>query len=140
VNYTVLSIAGALHFLQLPSLVYLVRGTLDLRGDLGRLSAVNRRLFVVFVLAVAFLLLGMGALVALYPEHFLETPLGQRLCWLLAIFWTARALVQTWLRSVWPRDSANRAVYYGLFALYTFLAVCYWCSARAGTAHLASFG
>jgi len=128
-----LSLAGALHFLQIPSLFYLARGALDLQSDLGRLSPVNRRLFVVFVVAVAFLLLGIGGLVALHPTSFLDTSLGRKLCWLLAAFWTARAAVQTWLRPVWPRDRKNRAIFYALFALYALLATCYGRAAMAGS-------
>jgi hypothetical protein len=119
-----LAIAGALHFLQLPSMRYLSRG-LMLRADLQRLTPLNSRLVMLFVGGVMVLLLGLGACAMLQPEAWLRDGLGPSLLLLLALFWAARAVAQAWLRPWWPKGRGNRVLLYGLWALYAALAVTY---------------
>ena len=121
-----LTVLGLLHFLQLPSTAYLARGTLQLKRELEWLSTLNQRIVLVFVAAVSFLLLGLGALLAWRAHAFATTALGHWLCALLAAFWSARAGAQLWLFSVWPRGLRNRGWYWGLLCLYLSLAVGYW--------------
>jgi hypothetical protein len=120
----VLMSAGALHFLQLPSMRYLSRG-LRLRADLERLTPLNARLVRLFVGAVMVLLLGLGASAVMQPEAWLSCALGRSLLLLLAGFWAARALAQAWLRPLWPPGRANRALLYALWSLYGGLAIGY---------------
>jgi hypothetical protein len=117
--------AGALHYLQIPSMAYLRRGALKLESDLRRLTPVNARIVRVFVLAVMVLLLGRGATAMTQPEAWLDSALGTFLSLLLGGFWIARAAAQVWLFRVWPAGSGNRSLYFGLLALYTYLAFSY---------------
>jgi hypothetical protein len=121
-----LAVLGLLHFLQLPSTAFLARGTLKLKRELKWLSALNQRIVLVFVAAVSFLLLGLGALLAWRAHAFATTLLGYWLCALLSAFWSARAAAQLWLFSVWPRGQGARRWYWGLFCLYLSLAGGYW--------------
>lgn len=123
---TLLSMVGALHFLQVPSMRYLSRGALALAADLHKLTPINARLVRLFIAAVMLLLLGLGASACAQPEAWLSSALGRTLLLLLGCFWTGRALSQAWLRAVWPRGRANRALLYGLWALYGVLAASYW--------------
>ena len=94
---TVLFAAGALHYLQIPSMAYLRRGALKLEGDLAKLTPVNARIVRIFVFAVMMLLLGLGASAMTQPEAWLGSPLGTFLSLLLGGFWVARASAQLWL-------------------------------------------
>jgi hypothetical protein len=122
---TLLRVAGALHFLQLPATRYLNWGALALQADLRKLTPINARLVPLFIAATSVLLLGLGASAAAQPRAWLDSPLGSKLTLLLAFFWLGRALAQAWLRPVWPRGRANRALLYGLWLLYGLLAVSY---------------
>jgi hypothetical protein len=117
--------AGALHFLQIPSMRYLSRGGLRLSEELARLSPINQRIVRLFVAAVMLLLLGLGASAALHSRCWVTTPLGHFLTALLGVFWLGRALSQAWLFDAWPRGAGNRSLYFALFALYAFLAGSY---------------
>jgi hypothetical protein len=117
--------AGALHYLQIPSMAYLRRGALKLESDLRRLTPVNARIVRVFVFAVMLLLLGLGALAMTQPQAWLESSLGTFLSLLLGGFWIARAAAQIWLFRVWPAGSGNRSLYFGLLLLYAYLAFSY---------------
>lgn len=133
--------AGALHYLQIPSMAYLRRGALKLESDLARLTPVNARIVRVFVVAVMLLLLGLGASAMAQPDAWLSSPLGTFLSLLLGGFWVARAGAQIWLFRVWPAGSSNRSLYFGLLALYTYLALSYlaigFCSLEAASALIA---
>jgi hypothetical protein len=122
----VLLVCGALHFLQIPSLFALSRGTLNLGRDLVALSPINARIITLFVAAVTFLLLGLGGLIVLQRDQLLSSAFGRGVCWLLGAFWLLRASAQWfWLRGVWPRAKSSRRLYYGLLGLYACLALCY---------------
>ena len=120
-----LTLAGARHFLQIPSMRYLRRG-LALEQALGRLTPLNARLVRLFIGAVMLLLLGLGASAVLQPSAWLDVALGRTLALLLGCFWLGRAVSQAWLRPEWPRGRGNRALLYGLWLLYGFLALSYW--------------
>ena len=126
-----LVLAGALHFLQIPSMLYLRRG-LALERDLRRLTPLNARLVRLFIAAVMLLLLGLGASAVLQPSAWLDVALGRTLALLLGCFWLARAVSQAWLRPEWPRGPGNRALLYGLWSLYAFLALSYGAVFAAG--------
>lgn len=123
---SLLSVVGALHFLQVPSMRYLSRGALALAADLRKLTPINARLVRLFIAAVMLLLLGLGASAFMQPQAWLRSELGRTLLLLLGCFWTGRAASQAWLRAVWPLGRANRALLYGLWCLYGLLAASYW--------------
>ena len=121
----ILGLSGALHFLQIPSLYVLSRGTLHLERELPRLSPINARLVTLFVAALTVLLLGLGGLIVLFKHQLVITAFGQSLCWLFAAFWCLRVLAQLWLHPVWPMKGSGKRLYYGLLALYAYLAASY---------------
>lgn len=119
------AVAGALHFLQIPSMAYLGRRGLGLGVELVRLSPVNGQLVRVFVVAVMALLLGLGLSAVCYPEDWVGTNLGRFLTCLLFVFWVLRAIVQVRLFRVWPSGDGGRPIYFALLGLYAFLAFSY---------------
>ncbi len=113
---------GALHFLQLPAMALLVRGPLRLKPELDRVSALTRRILLLFVWGLMLLLVGVGALVASCAEELATSRFGQRLCLLLGVCFAARAAAQLWLLPLWPRGVRNRVAYFTLGIIYLTLA------------------
>ena len=64
------------------------------KTELERLSLVNRQIMQVHTFFIALVVLLMGALCLVAPTELLQTPLGQVLSFGLAIFWTARLVIQ----------------------------------------------
>src|SRR6186713_2385206 len=60
-----LTIAGCLHFLQIPSTSHLARRLLKLGPDLAKLTPINARVVRIFVAAASLLILGLGITVIL---------------------------------------------------------------------------
>jgi hypothetical protein len=117
--------AGCLHFLQIPSTSHLARRMLKLGPDLAKLSAINGRIVRVFVGATSLLILGLGLTVVTRAKDVAGTPLGQSLCTLLAVFWSARVAAQLWMRRVWPKDGHAQFWYFALLGIYLALALSY---------------
>lgn len=122
---TWLTLAASLHLLQLPTTSWLGRRILKLPEDLSRLSPLNRRIVLVFMGAVSFLVLALAALVIAFAERLLGDPLGRGLCLTLGLFWLARASAQIWLYRWWPRQRQGGVSYFALLGLYGFLALSY---------------
>ena len=120
-----LTLAGSLHFLQIPSTAHLARRMLRLGPDLDKLRPINARIVRVFVGAASLLIFGLGLTVILRAKELASTPLGQILCALLTIFWSARVAAQLWLRRVWPFDAEGRFWYFALLSVYLTLALSY---------------
>ncbi|MEI9938747.1 MAG: hypothetical protein WDO69_16130 [Pseudomonadota bacterium] len=117
--------AGCLHFLQIPSTSHLARRMLNLGPDLAKLSPLNGRIVRIFVGAASLLIFGLGLTVVCRAQEIAGTPLGQTLCWLMTVFWSARALAQVWLRRVWPKDAHANFWYFALLTVYLALSVSY---------------
>jgi len=120
-----LTIAGSLHFLQIPSTSHLARRLLKLGPDLAKLSPLNLRIVRIFMAAASLLILGLGIIVVWRANEIVSTPLGRSLCALLVLFWSARAAAQVWLRSVWPRGGQGNFWYFALLAIYLTVALSY---------------
>lgn len=120
-----LTIAGSLHFLQIPSTAHLARHLLHLGPDLAKLSPINLRIVRIFVAAASCLILGLGVIVVSHASEIASTRLGRSLCVLLVLFWCARAIAQVWLRPVWPRAARGSFWYGALLTLYVTLALSY---------------
>jgi len=120
-----LTIAGSLHFLQIPSTSYLARRLLELGPDLAKLRPINQRIVRIFIVAASILILGLGMIVISNAPEVARTPLGHALEVLLVAFWGARAAAQVALRSVWPRDSHGGVWYFALLAIYLTVACCF---------------
>jgi len=120
-----LTTAGALHFLQIPSTSHLARRMLKLSPDLAKLTPINGRIVRIFVAATSLLILGLGLTVVCYAKDVASTPLGRTLSTLLAVFWSARVAAQIWLHPVWPRDAQGRFWYFALLGVYLTLAFSY---------------
>jgi len=117
--------AGVLHFLQIPSTSHLARTLLHLGPDLAKLSPLNGRIVRIFVAAASLLIFGLGLTVVCRAREIADTPLGQALCLLMTVFWTARASAQLWLRRVWPKQAWANFWYFALLTIYVTLAVSY---------------
>ena len=120
-----LTVAGCLHFLQIPSTSYLARRMLNLGPDLAKLSPINGYIVRIFLGATSLLILGLGLIVVGHARDVAGTPLGQTLCTLLAVFWTARVAAQLWMRRVWPKDAHGQFWYFALLGIYVTLALSY---------------
>jgi len=120
-----LTTAGCLHFLQIPSTSHLARRLLALGPDLAKLRPINARIVRIFVAAASLLILGLGVTVVWRAKEMAFTPLGRTLCVLLVVFWSARAAAQIWLRGVWPRDAHGNFWYFALLSVYLTIAVFY---------------
>ena len=62
-----LTIAGSLHFLQIPTTSHLARRLLKLGPDLAKLSPLNLRIVRIFMAAASLLILGLGIIALLVP-------------------------------------------------------------------------
>jgi hypothetical protein len=122
---TLLIGAGCLHFLQIPSTRHLARKMLDLGPDLAKLSALNGRIVRIFLAATSLLIFGLGLTVVFRAHEIAGSLLGQTLCLLMAVFWSARVLAQLWLRRVWPKHARGNFWYFALLTVYLALAVSY---------------
>jgi membrane glycosyltransferase len=63
-------------------------------NELHRLSLINRQMMYVHTFFIALVLLLMGLLCVTSAHEIVHTQLGKRLCLGIAIFWTARLLIQ----------------------------------------------
>ena len=64
------------------------------REELGRLSLINRQMFLVHTFFIAFVVLLMGVLCLTSANELLSTTLGRRVSLGMALFWFVRLLVQ----------------------------------------------
>jgi len=119
------TIAGCLHFLQIPSTAHLARRLLHLAPDLAKLSPINGRIVRIFVAAASCLILGLGLIVVWHAREIGSSRLGRSLCVLLILFWTGRAAAQIWLRAVWPRAAHGNFWYVALLVVYLTVALSY---------------
>lgn len=64
------------------------------KQELNSLSLINRQLMYVHSFFIAFAVFSMGVLCVTSAKELAGTVLGKRICLGLAVFWTARLLVQ----------------------------------------------
>ena len=69
--------------------------------DLLQLSLINRQMMYVHTLFIALTVLLMGVLCLALSKDLIETNLGKRICLGLAVFWTARLIIQFFGACCW---------------------------------------
>lgn len=118
-----LMFAALLQFLQLPGMI-IGQHYLGWRADLARLTPVSRRLVVALGIGIVLYVVGTGIITLLYPRAMAESELGQALCALQAVAWSARALQQLLgLGPLWPKQV--RWLHLSLATIYSTLGLTY---------------
>lgn len=66
----------------------------DWKTQLGGLSLINRQMMYVHTFFIALVVLLMGVLCVTSADELVNTPLGQKVCIGLFVFWFARLIIQ----------------------------------------------
>ena len=118
-------LAGFLQFCQIPAMIFSPK-MLNWEEDLAKLSPINRNIVLVIGAAIVLTVVGSGVVVAGATEMVGGGRLGTAFCGFLGVFWLYRDAVQVFLYAkIWPKGALGRLSYYGLTALFTFLAGVY---------------
>jgi len=124
------TLAGALHFIQLPSML-LARRILGWDRDFARLSPIKRGIVLTIGGGILLCVLGLGLLVASSHGRLLQSPVGVGLCVFLSVFWAYRGAVQLFVYgSIWPASS--RVAHHALSVLFIVLTLAYAAAALLG--------
>jgi len=124
------TLAGALHFAQLPSMRIASR-RLGWDVQLQQLGVFGRQLAILFGAGIMVCVLGLGLVVVSSHAQLLREFSGRALCVFLAFFWLKRGAIQ-WLLlgATWP--SSLRWMHWGLSVLYPAMGGLYaWGAASA---------
>lgn len=120
------TLAGALHFVQIPGMLVFWSRVLRLGAELDRLAPVTRRIVYVLATTVVLTVLGTGAIVTATATSLAAGgPLALALCTFLGAFWSFRTLCQCYYAGVWPKTTAGRVSHQALLALFAFQAALY---------------
>ncbi|MCU0449144.1 MAG: hypothetical protein MUC97_04750 [Bernardetiaceae bacterium] len=98
------------------------------KTDLAPLSLINRQVMQVHTFFIAFTVLLMGGLCASCAPELATTALGKKICLGLALFWTARWLVQFFGYSarLWRGKPFETFVHLGFSGFWTYLVWLFW--------------
>jgi hypothetical protein len=122
-----LRVAGALQ-IALAALHVTFPRRFAWKEELGRLSLLNRQVFVVHTAFICLVLLMFGTLSALAPGALLTpTPLSRLVLGGLCTFWALRLVVQwcVYDRSLWRGHAFNRNVHFAFTALWLYFVLVY---------------
>ena len=126
-------IGGALHFGILLASAAVPR-VLDWRASLGRLDRLSRQLVWVHGGFIVLVIVGFG-LLSLFCAGELSggSPLARAVCGFVAVFWSARLVVQFFVFDATPYLGGPllRAGYHGLTIVFLYHAVVYAAAALA---------
>ncbi|MEK6248980.1 MAG: hypothetical protein N2C12_12425 [Planctomycetales bacterium] len=124
-------IGGILHFgILLASAM--VPKVLDWKDSLNKLDGLSRQLVWVHGAFIVLVIAGFGMLSMLLASSLVNgTPLARGICLFIAIFWTARLMVQFFVFDATPflKTAFLRMGYHGLTFVFTYHAVVYTCAA-----------
>jgi hypothetical protein len=118
-----LRLAGSF-LLGLFVLNFFVPGRFKWAEELPRLSLINRRIFQVHAVFIAFILLLSGLLLVLLPHELLApTPLARAVLGGLAAFWGLRLWMQWFMynRELWLGKRFETAMHFLFSGLWVFL-------------------
>ena len=118
-----LRLAG-LALLGLFVLNFFVPARFKWADELPRLSLINRRIFQVHAVFIAFILLLSGLLLVLLPHELTTpTPLARAVLGGLAAFWALRLWMQWFMydRELWHGKRFETAMHYAFSGLWVFL-------------------
>jgi hypothetical protein len=96
------------------------------RQELGRLSLLNRQIFIVHCLFIVLTLWMMGILALAFTDRLLDpTPLATPILAGLALFWLLRLVVQwaVYDHALWRGDRFNTLVHLAFTALWSYYAL-----------------
>ena len=101
------------------------------KKDLAGLSPINRQMLYVHTFFIALAVLLMGLLCSTSSADIVATPLGRRIALGLALFWTARLVVQFFGYSpdLWRGKRFETAVHIGMAIVWAYLSVAFACVA-----------
>jgi hypothetical protein len=122
-----LRIAGALQIALAILHVFFPR-RFNWKEELGRLSLLNRQIFLVHTIYIALVLMLIGALSLIAPRALLDpTPLARFVLAGFTLFWGLRLVFQ-WVvydRSLWRGNRFNTLMHWLFTALWMYLSFVY---------------
>jgi hypothetical protein len=128
INLTMLlQVAGVLH-LGLMSAGLLMPKVVNMRAHLAGMPAFIRQLFWVYYSFIALCLVGFSVITIVFAETLASgSMLARALCVFLAVFWTMRLLVATFIFDMRPylTSTARRIGYHALDVAFLYLPVVY---------------
>lgn len=120
-------VGGILHFGILIASA-LVPQVLDWKASLGKLDALTRQLIWVHGAFIVLVIIGFGLLSLGYAADLASgTPLARGMCLFIALFWSARLLVQIFVfdAKVYLKTTFLKLGYHGLTLVFLFHALVY---------------
>lgn len=115
------TVAAAMHLLQLPSMNALRR---EYALEIACLAPFVRAVLVLFASGIVACVVGLASVLLVNHAEVLDVAVGRSLCTFLAAFWSLRGLAQwTLLSRVWP--SRLRALHRFLGCFYFSLGAAY---------------
>jgi hypothetical protein len=122
-----LRVGGVLHFalLMASSLLPFV---LDWQSDLKKLGRLSRQIVWVHGVFIVLVIIGFGTASLMLPDELAGgTLLARALCGFIALFWTARLIVQLFFFDAEPHLTHwfLRLGYRGLTGVFTYFAIVY---------------
>ena len=128
INLTLLlQVAGVMH-LGLMSAGLMMPKVVNVRAHLAALPAFIRQLFWVYYSFIALCLVGFSVITIVFAETLASgSKLSRALCVFLAVFWTLRLLVATFVFDMRPylTSTARRVGYHALNIVFLYLPVVY---------------
>jgi hypothetical protein len=128
INLTLLlQVAGVTH-LGLMSAGLVMSRVVNMRAHLAGLPAFIRQLFWVYYSFIALCLVGFSVITIAFAETLASgSPLARALCVFLAVFWTMRLLVATFVFDMRPylTSTGRRIGYHALNVVFLYLPVVY---------------
>ncbi|HEY9461664.1 MAG TPA: hypothetical protein VIR54_01180 [Vicinamibacterales bacterium] len=128
INLTMLlQVAGVMH-LGLMSAGLLMPKVVNMRAHLAGMPAFIRQLFWVYYSFIALCLVGFSVITIVFAETLASgSMLARALCVFLAVFWTMRLLVATFIFDMRPylTSTARRIGYHALDVAFLYLPVVY---------------
>jgi len=128
VNLTLLlQVAGVMH-LGLMSAGLMMPTVVNMRAHLAGLPAFIRQLFWVYYSFIALCLVGFSVITIAFAETLASgSALARAVCVFLAVFWTLRLLVATFVFDMSPylTSTARRVGYHVLNAAFIYLPIVY---------------
>ena len=122
-----LRLAGALQ-IALAALHVVFPKRFNWKEELGRISLLNRQMFVVHTVFICVVLVLFGSLSLLAPHALLDpTPLSRLVLGGIAAFWGLRLVVQLFVYDVrlWRGDRFNTVVHVAFCMLWAYLVAVY---------------
>lgn len=98
------------------------------KRELATLSLINREMMQVHTFFISLTVLGMGILCIVSGEELVATPLGKKLLFGLAIFWTIRLVMQFFVYSskLWKGKGFETIMHILFSLLWVYFSTVFW--------------